>query len=94
VQFLLDKINAVALWLLSVAVWFVEKAFDLLTTGLGLVLQAIPVPSWLAGAGGIMGAMPPGVAYLAQAFQIPSGVAILIAAYTLRFTIRRIPFIG
>jgi hypothetical protein len=94
VQFLLDKINAVAAWLLSIGVWFVEKAWDLLTTGLGLVLQAIPVPEWLAGAGNVVGSMPPGVAYLAQAFMIPQGLAILIGAYTIRFVIRRIPLIG
>jgi hypothetical protein len=94
VQYLLDKINAFGAWLLSIAVWFIDKAWDLITTGLGLVLQAIPVPEWLSSAGDVVGAMPPGVAYLAQAFMIPQGVAILVGAYTIRFVIRRIPLIG
>jgi len=82
------------MWIISLVTFAVEKAWGLLCDGLGFVLSAIPVPAFLANAGNVIGALPPGVAYLAQAFMIPQGLAILVGAYALRFTIRRIPLIG
>jgi hypothetical protein len=93
-QFLLDKINQFGAWLFGLVTWGLEQCWSLLCQGLALVLAAIPVPSWLANAGNVVGAMPPGVAYLAVAFKIPEGIAMIVGAYTLRFIIRRIPLIG
>jgi hypothetical protein len=93
-QYLLDKINEFGLWLFSFVTWGLEQCWSLLCQGLGLVLAAIPVPAWLANAGNVVGAMPPGVAYLAQAFMIPQGIAMIVGAYTLRFVVRRLPLIG
>ena len=93
-QYLLDKLNEFGTWLFSFVTWALEQIWSLICQGLGLVLAAIPVPDWLANAGNVVGAMPPGVAYLGGAFKIPEGIVMIIGAYTLRFVIRRLPFVG
>jgi hypothetical protein len=93
-QYLLNFLNSMLGWVYTFTDWAVNEVIGLIMTGLAAVLSLIPVPAFLTNAGGVMGAMPPGVAYLAQAFEIPAGVAILISAYTIRFFIRRLPIIG
>jgi hypothetical protein len=38
--------------------------------------------------------MPSGVAYVAAAFALPQGIAIIVGAFTIRFIIRRLPIVG
>ena len=56
------------------------------------VVSAIPVPGFLQSVGSL--SLPDGVVFFANAFQLHVGIGIVVAAYTLRFLIRRIPVIG
>jgi hypothetical protein len=94
VQTLINFLKEALAWLFSFFDWLIQEVVQLVLAGLAAVLALIPVPSWLMGAAGVMGAMPPGVAFVANAFMLPQGLAIIISAYTIRFVIRRIPFIG
>lgn len=81
-------------WLRDLLLWVPQKLWELFLDGLAAVLEAIPVPSWISSAGGVFDAIPDGVIYFAQAFQLPAGLSIIVSAYVIRFLIRRIPIIG
>jgi hypothetical protein len=93
-QTLLDFLAKILTWLFTFVDWVINEVIQLLLAGLAAVLTLIPVPAWLANAPGVIGAMPAGVAYVAGLFMLPQGIAIIIGAYTVRFIIRRLPFIG
>lgn len=93
-DFLIKFIKAILTWLFDFVTWGLEQCWNLLCIGLAAVLNAIPVPSWLVSAPSVIGSMPSGVAYVLGAFRVGDGLTILLAAYTLRFVIRRIPLIG
>lgn len=76
-----DELKALLLW------WY-----DSLLGGLASLLEAIPVPDFFAQISTIQ--VPDGVAFFASAFQLPFGVGLVVGAYTARFILRRIPFIG
>lgn len=67
-------------------------AYDGVISGFASMIEAIPVPDFLANMQTF--SLPPGVAYFASAFEIPWGIAIVVTAYTARFILRRIPVIG
>jgi hypothetical protein len=71
--------------------WFL-RLYDGFMSGLASIIEAIPVPDFLANMQTF--SMPSGVAYFASAFEIPWGIAIIVTAYTARFILRRIPIIG
>lgn len=81
-------------WLRDLLLWVPKKIWGLILDGLAAVINAIPVPDWLADAGGLFGALPDGVVYFVQAFELGTGLAVIVGAYVLRFLIRRIPIIG
>lgn len=81
-------------WLRDLLLWVPKKLWELFLDGVAAVLEAIPVPSWLSGAGAVFDAIPDGVIYFAQALQLPAGLSMVLGAYVLRFIIRRIPIIG
>lgn len=58
------------------------------------LLNLIPVPSWAQNSGGIFSNIPSGVAYFLSIFEVNFGLGILGSALLIRFTIRRLPFIG
>lgn len=93
-DFLIKYIKEVLDWLLGLVGWILIETFKLVCIGLAAILNAIPVPDWLAGAGNAVANIPPGVAYLIQTMHIGAGAAIMVSAYTIRFLIRRIPIIG
>jgi hypothetical protein len=93
-QTLINFVKEILTWLFSFFDWLIQETVQLVLVGLAAVLSLIPVPSWFVGAGAVMGAMPPGVAFVANAFMVPQGIAIIVSAYTIRFIIRRLPFIG
>lgn len=68
--------------------------FSLLLQACSAVLNWIPAPAFFSNLSGWIGSIPPLAAYLLGALQIGSLVTILVSAFTLRFIIRRIPFIG
>lgn len=57
-----------------------------------VILELIPVPTFAQNMGSLN--MPSGVAWFAQALELPSGAAIMVSAWGIRFVVRRLPFIG
>ncbi len=66
--------------------------FIALIIGSVVAFESLATPQFLSSVSQI--SMPSGVAFFADAFQLDSGLAIIVSAYTLRFLIRRIPIIG
>ena len=62
--------------------------------GLAAVIEAIPVPGFMANLGNYLGGLDSGVAWFAQTLQLGTGLTFVLGAYVLRFLIRRIPIIG
>lgn len=80
--------------LVEMLLWVPKKIFSLILDGLATVLEAIPVPDWAAGVAGASSGITGDVMYFAEPFNVGSGIGILLAAYAIRFLIRRIPVIG
>lgn len=93
-DWLKDIINDFAEWLLDVILWVPKKVFELLLDALAAIIEAIPVPDWLSGAGGLFSSIPASVMYFAEPMHLGTGVGIITSAYVIRFFIRRIPVIG
>ena len=79
--------------------WFFEelKIFSTwllgnILEGFAAVLNAIPLPDFLLNIPSYT--LPPSVSFYAQYFEIEFGFTVLVSAYTIRFILRRIPFIG
>lgn len=68
--------------------------FQWLVDGAKSILSTIPVPDWLDNAAGLWSIMPPAVLYFLDSLALPEGLAIVGAAWLIRFLIRRIPLIG
>lgn len=67
-------------------------AYESVVMGLASFFDAIPLPAFLTNMTSYR--LPDVVAWAAEPFALPSGVAIIATAYTLRFIIRRLPVIG
>lgn len=93
-DFLLQALKAALQWVVAFFEWIFAWLWAQLLGALIAVLNVIPVPSWLSGAPNVIGSVPAGVAFFLQAFEVPSGLAIVLGALTIRFFIRRIPLIG
>jgi hypothetical protein len=94
VDYLIQFLAKILLWLLDWLKWGAEWIWNELMGAFIAVLNAIPVPGWLSAAPGVIGAIPPSAAFFLQSLQVPSGLAIIIGAYVIRFIIRRIPLVG
>lgn len=68
--------------------------FTGLMSGLAAVVNWIPAPPFFSNIAGWIGSIPSLAAFLLSALQIGTLVTILVAAYTLRFLIRRIFFLN
>lgn len=93
-DYLIQFITRILLWVVDFFKWIFEWLWHELLGALITVLNAIPVPDWLASAPSVVASIPSSVAFFLAAFQVPSGVAIIFGAYTIRWIIRRIPLIG
>lgn len=80
-KWLADELKAFFLWL-----------YDSILSGFAALLEMIPVPEFMANVGTF--SLPSGVAYFASAFELPFAMGVIVAAYTARFILRRIPVIG
>ena len=92
--FVLPAIYAAASWFMRVVVLkFVMFSilFFIVTEFLGFITSKLPGASSLTGA---FGSIPEGIWYFLDLFQFSFGVSAVLSAYILRFSIRRIPFIG
>jgi predicted lipid-binding transport protein (Tim44 family) len=91
---LMQYLGQILAWLLSFVDWIFLEIFQLICNAAIAIIAALPLPSWVSGAGTMVGGLPSGVLYLAQAFDLGTGLQIMFSAWGLRFLIRRIPFIG
>lgn len=66
--------------------------FEQVLTVFVVVLELIPVPTWMTQTGTFV--VPDGVAYFVNVFEMPTGAAIMVSAWTLRFVVRRLPVVG
>jgi len=92
--FLIGFLQTLFAWLATYLLDLPLYILSLLLVGLATFINDIPAPSFFSSAAGWISSLPPLVAYVLGALQISTGVTILVTAYTLRFLIRRIPFIG
>jgi hypothetical protein len=93
-DFLIQYIARILTWLVSFAQWLGDLA---ITTALGALitlLNAIPVPSFMSNAPAVLANVPSGVLWFFNILQLGAGLTIFVAAWLLRFLIRRIPIIG
>lgn len=81
-------------WLRDALLWAPKAALEWLLDKVAELIEAIPVPDWLSGAGSVFAAVPGEVVWFLDAFAINYGIGIIIAAYIVRFLIRRIPVVG
>jgi hypothetical protein len=79
-QWLADELKAILLWF-----------WDALLSGLAVMIESIPVPSFLQSTNFVI---PPSVSWVAEAFLLDVGVGLIVAAYTLRFIVKRLPVVG
>lgn len=91
-SYLIDFLSQILTWLVDLFLWLPRMVLDAFLLGALAGIESIPVPAWLAGA--TFGDIDPGIAYFATAFQIPTGVGIILGAYAVRFVIRRLPIVG
>lgn len=93
-DFLIQMIVKALQWLISWVEWGAEWCWNELMGAFIAVLNAIPVPGWLANAPATINSIPASAAFFMQSLQVPSGLSIIIGAYVIRFIIRRIPLVG
>jgi len=72
--------------------WIPHKLFGELLDGFVAFLSAIPVPDFVSGIPGLFSAIPPGVIWFLSAFEFKFGITAVLAAYTLRFFFRALPW--
>lgn len=66
--------------------------YDSLMGGLATLIESIPVPDFLSNIQTV--SLPASVSWFLDPFQIGFGLIAIVGAYTARFILRRIPFIG
>ena len=91
----LSALNSVLGWIFRSLVIKFGVFFGLYfiaTEFIGLVVQLIPDPS--SSVNGTLSGIGAGTWYFLEAFMLPQGLSLVIAAYATRFLIRRIPVIG
>ena len=79
-------------WLRDELMQIVLWAYDAILSAVVGIMDMIPVPDFLIDLQPIT--IPSGVSWALQPFSFEWGVAIIVAAYVARFTLRRIPIIG
>lgn len=89
-----DYLSDFAEWLKELLLWIPRKLWAELLDGLAAMLTAIPVPDFVTQAQAAFSGIPSSVIFFATKFAVPEAVGMALAAYGLRFLIRRIPFIG
>lgn len=93
-QDLLDFLSDILVWFKDLLLWVPRKLTELVLDGLALLVESIPVPTWLQNQTNLLGNISPEIAFFAEAFALSEGFAIVFGATLIRFLIRRIPFIG
>ena len=89
-----EMLSDFAKWLADLLLWVPRKLWAELLDGLASIVEAIPVPDFVSTAQSAFASIPSSVLFFADKFAVAEGVAMILAAYGLRFVIRRIPLIG
>ncbi len=79
-------------WLLLEIQYLITNAADSVLQVFAGIIAAFPVPDFLLNVGSY--SLAPSILYFTNMFEVPAGLAIMVTAYTLRFTIRRLPVVG
>ena len=88
-------LNDFAQWLLDLLLWVPRQIFAAIASALSALINAIPVPGFVADLGPAFNSLFSGATgYFLDLMQLPYGIGVVSTAYVLRFLIRRIPIIG
>lgn len=89
-----DALSRFGEWLKDLLLWIPLKLWELLLDGLAAIIEAIPVPDFVNNASNAFSSIPGNVLFFANFFAVGEGITMVLAAYGIRFLIRRIPLIG
>jgi hypothetical protein len=89
-----DIIDTVLQWIKDFFTWLFQYIWAQILEALAAVINAIPVPDFVYQAQSAFSSLSGNVLFFAQKFAFGEGVAMILAAYAIRFLIRRIPIIG
>lgn len=89
-----DYLEQALQFIFDLLLWIPKKVWGLLLDGFATVIEAIPVPDFVANISGYFGAISPNIIFFAKLLAIPEGIAMYTTAMLLRFVIRRLPVIG
>lgn len=89
-----DALSKFGQWLLDALLWIPRKLWAELLDVFAKIIEAMPVPDFVAHAQNLFNGIPGSVIYFANFFAIGEGLTMVLGAYLLRFILRRIPFIG
>lgn len=91
---LVTYFNELIDWLYQLLLWIPKTIFAEIMDALASVIEAIPVPGFVLTAGDAFQGIPSTILFFANKFALGEGITMILAAYLLRFIIRRIPIIG
>jgi ABC-type proline/glycine betaine transport system permease subunit len=94
IQFFKDLVSGFIEWATTLIDSVPKEIFASIMDALASVLESIPAPSFMSQAQSFFNGIPSTIVYFFQFFAVAEGLAMIISAITLRFLIRRIPFIG
>lgn len=94
ISWLSEKFQAILEWVKELLLWIPRKIWEELLDGLATVIESIPVPDFMLDAANAFDSIGGNVLFFAQKFAVGEGIAMVLAAYLLRFILRRIPLIG
>lgn len=80
--------------IIDVLLYIPRRVWELVLKALSELLNAIPVPAWIDNIPSLFSGLPTGIPWAFWLFNVAAGIGIIVAAFILRFLIRRIPVIG
>lgn len=89
-----DWLENFLLWWIDILLWFPRELFKLLVQALANLVNSIPVPLFIQNLGPDLVNVFAQISWFGELVMLPEGVTLVLAAYLLRFLIRRIPVIG
>ena len=90
----LAALIAFATWLIGFVLYPIKWANHQITAWLVDIVNAVSLPSWWTSATSLWSGVPEYVRFFAGWFNLSLGLSIILAAYLIRFMIRRLPIIG
>jgi hypothetical protein len=81
-------------WIIDAIKDVFEWVFAQVLNALASILEQLPVPEFLTNGQNLFASVSGAIGWLWQYFEVPYGVGVMVAAWGLRFLIRRIPIFG